>query len=271
MYGDKPQKPTVQPFNNLFPEEKTMSDISLNRLKPLAAEKIKPFLDEILSTYREKIHSIHVTGTSLTDDFDPKVSDVNSIFVLKEMDLQFLELLAPLGKKYGKKKVSAPLIMTPDYISKSLDVFPIEFLNFKLIHATVFGEDILEHIDINSMDLRHQCERELKVKLIWLRQGYISSLGNRKLLTENFVGSISGYIPLFRGIIFLLGKEPPLKQKEVIAALAETTGINTGVFTKVLMEKHEKIKLSLDELKTIFEEYYAATEGLGRVVDEIKE
>ncbi len=248
-----------------------MPNINLAKLNPVAREKIKPFLEEILNKYLGKIHSIHVTGTCITDDFDIKRSDVNSIFVLKEMDLKFLELIAPLGKKYGKKKVAAPLIMTPEYIERSLDVFPIEFLNFKLIHATAFGDDIFKNIEINRMDLRHQCERELKTKLIWLRQGYISSLGNRKILTGDFVNSISGYIPLFRGIIVLLGKEPPVKQVEVITALAEASGISTDAFAKVLREKHEKIKLSIEELNTIFEDYYAAIEKLGKIVDDIKE
>ncbi len=248
-----------------------MPNINLAKLNPVARKKIKPFLEEILNKYLGKIHSIHVTGTCITDDFDIKRSDVNSIFVLKEMDLKFLELIAPLGKKYGKNKVAAPLIMTPEYIERSLDVFPIEFLNFKLIHATAFGDDIFKNIEINRMDLRHQCERELKTKLIWLRQGYISSLGNRKILTDDFVNSISGYIPLFRGIIVLLGKEPPVRQVEVITALAEASGISTDVFAKVLRKKHEKIKLSIEELNTIFEDYYAAIEKLGKIVDDIKE
>lgn len=246
-----------------------MPDLILEKLQPVAAERIKPFLEEILSKFRDKIHSIHVTGTAITDDFDIKSSDVNSIFVLKKMDLKFLNLLAPLGKRYGKYKVAAPLIMTPEYIKKSLDVFPIEFLNFKLIHATVFGENILENIEINRMDLRYQCEREIKTKLIWLRQGYISSLGNRKILTENFISSITGYIPLFRGIIILLGKEAPVRQSEVITTLSETANINTDVFAKVLRGKREKTKFSIEELNTIFGDYYTATEGLGRIIDEI--
>ena len=114
-----------------------MSDLSLEGLKPAAAKKIKPFLDAILGSYYEKIHSIHVTGTAITDDFDEKISDVNSVFVLKQMDLKFLELLAPLGKKYGKQKVAAPLIMTPDYIHTSLDVFPI-FLIVSISEYSIF-------------------------------------------------------------------------------------------------------------------------------------
>jgi hypothetical protein len=199
------------------------------------------------------------------------MSDVNSLFVLKEMDLKFLELIAPLGKKYGKNRVAAPLIMTPEYIKSSLDVFPIEFLNFNLVHSTVFGEDILGDIEINRLNLRHQCERELKTKLIWLRQGYISSFGNRKTLTEGFVNSITGYIPLFRGIIVLFGKEPPLRQSEVITALSEAVDINTDIFVKILKAKHDKVKLSIDELNTIFEDYYEATEKIGKIVDAIKE
>lgn len=247
-----------------------MPDLNLDKLKPVAAKKIKPFIDEVLDKYSDKIHSIHVNGTAITDDFNEKMSDVNSLFVLKEMDLKFLELIAPLGKKYSKNKVAVPLIMTPEYIKSSLDVFPIEFLNFKLIHSTVFGEDILGDIEINRLDLRHQCERELKVKLIALRQGYISSFGDRKILSEGFVNSITAYIPLFRGIIVLLGKEPPIRQSEVIRALSEAVEIKGDIFAKILKAKHEKVKFSIDELNTHFEAFYEATEKIGKIVDEIK-
>lgn len=247
-----------------------MPDLALNQLKSAAAKNVRPFLDELLAGYLEKMHSVYVTGTAITDDFDEKISDVNTLVVLKEMDLGFLELLAPLGKKYGRHRVAAPLIMTPEYILSSLDVFPIEFLNFKLIHSAVFGEDLFQDLQIDKMDLRHQCERELKVKLIWIRQSYLRAQGDRKLLTAGFVDSITGYIPLFRGIIHLFGKTPPVKQSDVIAALAAESKVNTDVFAKVLREKHQKAKLSMDDLNTMFEEYYAATEKLGKIVDEIK-
>jgi hypothetical protein len=246
-----------------------MPDVYLEGLKPSAAEKIRPFLDEVISRFEHNLHSIQVTGTAVTDDYDEKVSDVNSIFVLKEMDLKLLELLAPLGKKYGKKRVAAPLIMTPEYIRESLDVFPIEFMNSKLVHSTVYGADIFNDIEIDLKDLRHQCEREIKTKLIWLRQGYISSQGDRKLLAEGLTGSITAYIPLFRGIIALLGKEPPVIQKDVLASLAQATNVDTGVFARVLREKHERKKQSLEELNTQFEDYYYATEKLRKTIDEI--
>lgn len=239
-------------------------------LRPEVSENFRPFMEEVLSGYGGNIHSIHVVGSALTVDFRPGVSDINSVFVLREMDLKFLEVLAPMGRRYGKKKVAAPLIMTPEYIENSLDVFPVEFLSFRLIHHTVHGEDILKGLSIDRADLRGQCERELKSKLIGLRQGYISSLGDPKALTENFVGSIAGYMPLFRGIITLLGGDPPAGRLDVLRALSGAAGVDCGVFEMVLREKVQRTKLSKEQLDTIFEDYYAATEKLMRMVDEIQ-
>ena len=244
-----------------------MNDLNL---KPVITEKFKPFQDEILSGYTDNIHSITLTGSVLTDDFVPGKSDINSVVVLAEMDLKFLELLSALGKKYQKKRIAAPLIMTPEYIVNSLDVFPIEFLNIKMLHKTIFGENLFQDLKINRADLRLQCERELKVRLIGLRQGYLSCLGNSKMLMDMFIDSFSGYIPLFKGIILLLGKEPPVTNREAIDVLEEISGVNTSVFSTVLNQKKQKTKLMIGQLNTIFEEYYAAIERLGDITDGIK-
>ncbi|MBW2568007.1 MAG: hypothetical protein JRD93_09205 [Deltaproteobacteria bacterium] len=239
-------------------------------IKEEAAAKFKPFMDVVLNNYKNKLHSIYVTGSALTEDFNSGVSDINSILVLNNIDLKFLEDFALLGKKFGKKQISSPLIMTPEYILSSLDVFPLEFLTIKIVHKTVFGEDIFNDLKIKSSDLRRQCERELKVRLVGLRQGYLSSTGNRKLLSELFISSFSGYIPLFRGIIVLFEKPAPRENEEVLSTLQELSGVNTGVFRTVLQARKNKTKLSIEALNSIFEDYYKAIEKLGDITDEIK-
>lgn len=232
-------------------------------------KRYNPFKDEVLSGNEENIHSIHITGSALTTDYDPKMSDINSVIVLNAMDLLFLKHLAPLGKKYGKKGISAPLIMTPVYIENSLDVFPLEFLNIKLLHHTVYGEDAFSNLNIERSDLRQQCEREIKTKLIGLRQGYLSSMGEPKPLTERFVRSISGYIPLFRGIIRLLGKEPPLLNVDVLSVLQEASGVDLKVFRLVLEEKKQRTRLAKEHLNILFEASYRTTETLGELVNDL--
>jgi hypothetical protein len=243
-----------------------MNDINL---KADIAARYKPFLDMILEHHQDLIHSVHIVGSALTQDFDPRTSDINSVVVLDKMDLKFLEFLAPLGKKYGRKRIAAPLIMTPEYIAKSLDVFPIEFFNIQQLHLTVFGEDIFIDLNINKSDLRRQCEQELKVKLIGLRQGYISAAGDQKILARGFAESFSGYMPLFKAIILLLGKVPPRNNADILSALEDISGVRTEVFKRVLDQKRKKTRPSLEQLNLVFEDYYAAIEKLGDFTDAI--
>ena len=241
-----------------------MNDINL---KADIAARYKPFLDMILEHHQDLIHSVHIVGSALTQDFDPRTSDINSVVVLDKMDFKFLEFLAPVGKRYGRKRIAAPLIMTPEYIDKSLDVFPIEFFNIQQLHLTVFGEDIFIDLNINKSDLRRQCEQELKVKLIGLRQGYISAAGDRKILARSFAESFSGYMPLFKAIILLLGKVPPRNNADILSALEEISGVRTEVFKRVLDQKRKKTRPSLEQLNLVFEDYYAAIEELGDFTD----
>ena len=244
-----------------------MSDVKPH---PEAEKRFRPFFERITAADNQKIHSIHMTGSALTPDYDPKHSDINSVSVLKAMDLQFLEMLAPLGRKFGKKKIAAPLIMTPDYVIQSLDVFPIEFLDIHLLHHTWMGEDIFGDIQIDPSDLRRQCERELKIKLIGLRQGYISAVGNRKRLSEIFIQSFSGYIPLFRGIIMLYGNKPPLPIADVLAETEAATGVGLDPFHAVWRLKQERTRLGMEQLNTFFEDCYGTVEKMGDVVNALE-
>lgn len=239
-------------------------------LKEDISARYKPFLDDVLKNQHDAVHSVHIVGSALTQDYDPKISDINSVIVLQEMDLKFLELLAPLGKKYGKKGVAAPLIMTPSYIDKSLDVFPIEFLNIKLVHHTILGEDIFLNLDINDSDLRNQCEREIKAKLIGLRQGYISAAGDKKTLGQGFIDSIAEYMPLFKGVTILLGQKAPVNNSEILSVLEEVSGVSMEVFKVVLNHKKLKRLPSVDQIDTVFKDYYAAIEKLGEITDALE-
>jgi len=116
-----------------------------------------------------------------------------------------------------------------------------------------------------------QCERELKVRLIGLRQGYISSMGDVKILSDLFINTISGYIPLFRGVILIFGKEPPLRNEDVLQVLENVSGVNTQVFRTVLKQKRQKTKLAISHLNSIFKDYYDAVEKLGDITDGIED
>jgi hypothetical protein len=246
-----------------------MNNLDVVGLNPAVAGKITPMVEDLLGEHASNIHSFHLVGSAVIPDYNEKLSDVNSVLVLKTMDLRVLAFLAPLGKKYGKKRIAAPLVMTPAYIETSLDSFPVEFLDFKLIHKTVFGHDLLQDLRITMPGLRLQCEREIKIKLIGLRQGYVSSLGKKEEIAAVLVRSFTGSMALFRAIITLLGKEPPIPRAEVITMLGAATGIKTDIFEKLLMLKSNLLKPSEQELTSFFERYYNTLESMGTIIDDL--
>jgi len=244
-----------------------MESIQTEGLAPVVSDNFKPMAEEVVRAHEANIHSIHIVGSAVMPDYNEKISDINSVIVLHKMDLKFLEFLAPLGRKYGKKRIAAPLIMTPEYIADSLDSFPVEFLDFMFIHSTVYGEDILRSLVIDNHNLRIQCEREIKTKLIALRQGYISALGQKKELSALLVRSITGSMALLRALIVLMGSVPPLPRLEVIRSFGAAAEIDTRIFEDLLLLKAGRITPTEQDLLAFFETYYAALETAGKIID----
>ncbi len=239
-------------------------------LPPTAANKIRPFFQEVMQCCPEKVHSVYVTGSAVTPDFRESTSDVNSLIVLNDLHFEFFKFLAPLGKKFKSKGVAAPLVMTPSYIQDSLDVFPMEFLELRLIHKTALGPDIVQDLEIDPVLLRLQCEREIKTRLIGLWNGYISSTGETDMIAHLLYRSIKGCMPLFRSIVFLLGKQPPIKKTDVIGAISENIGIDKDVLIKALLLKESPIK-NREELLSLFERYYGNLETVAGIVNALQQ
>ena len=132
---------------------------------PLVRPVVENFIRDIVAELGANLESMALTGSVLTKDFLPQSSDINSVVVLKEMDFKVLDGLSVLGRKYRKKRIRAPLLMTPEYISRSLDVFPVEFLDIKVLHRTVYGPDIFSDLKVDRPMLKLQCFRTLKSSL----------------------------------------------------------------------------------------------------------
>ncbi len=214
------------------------------------------------------LQSIHVVGSVLTPDYQEELSDANSLFVIQEPQTVFLDFLVGLGKRFGRQNVAPPLLMTENYIQRSLDVFPIEFYSFREIHYTLYGNDILAELKINPGFLRLQCEREIKAKLLWLGQIYLETLGDNVRLSNALCNSITACIPLFRAILYLAGREIPQVGAEVLDAVESMLNIDTAVFQDLYAMKREGATLeSADELKFLHTHLYTATQQVCDYVD----
>ncbi len=246
------------------------NSLDLTSLRLVVADHVAPFFERVLESRRDLVLALHVIGSAVTDDFDPQRSDINSVVVVREMDLELLDLLGSLCHEFEDSRIGPPMLITPKYIERWRDASPIELLDVKLVNTLVYGVDLLSPVEIGRAPVRLQCKRELRSRLITLSRGYVSAAGNKRRLTALLHDSVFGIAPLMRGILYARGEEPPTTTGPLFDALASFVGTTALSFKEVYWMKLRQTKMSVSRVRAILEDYYRAIETLIDVVDEIE-
>ena len=233
-------------------------------------DSVTAFADRLLTALGDNLQSITVVGSSLTEDFRPDFSDINTVLVLSGQTLASLNAVASMAKPMSRKKISPPLLMTQFYIERSRDVFGVEFLDFQLAHETIMGDDPFTCLEFDKKDVRIQCERELKAMLIRLRQGYIAAAANKKLVRDILISTAKGMAPLLRAMLWLKDIDRTAQAEPTFVKAAGEFSIDTNPLKSAIKWRHEKIRLSETEMENAFESVYSVVEQLAGIVDKLK-
>ena len=246
------------------------NDLKLDVLHMQIRDSIKDFAERLLTALGDNLQSITVVGSSLTDDFKPDSSDINTILVLGKQNLASLNAIASLAKPMRRKRISPPLLMTQSYIERSRDVFGVELLDFQLAHETIMGDDPFTSLKFDKKDVRLQCERELKAMLIRLRQGYIAAAANKKLVRDILISTAKGMLPLLRAMLWLKDIDRTARTESTLGKAAKDYSIDMNSLTTALKWRHEKVRLSETEMENAYESVYSVVEQLSDIVDKLK-
>jgi methyl-accepting chemotaxis protein len=246
------------------------NDIKVNELQVVIQDLVKDFAERLLTALGDNLQSITVVGSSLTEDFRPGTSDINTVLVLDKQTTESLNAIASLAKPVSRKKLSPPLLMTKSYIERSQDVFGVEFLDFQLAHKTIMGNDPFASLSFDKKDVRLQCERELKAMLIRLRQGYIAAAANKKLVRDILISTAKGMAPLLRAMLWLKDIERSARAESTFNKAAGEFSIDTNSLASAMKWRFEKIRLNENEMETSFESVYSAIDQLADIVDKLK-
>ncbi len=245
-----------------------MTEAEQTAKEPAALERVPEVLREPIDQYAallreiagDKAKALTIFGAAAAGSFDPSLHTVRNVLVLEKVDLDVLRRLAEHGPKLGKARISAPLIMTPDYIQASLDTFPLELIEVQQNHLTLFGDDYFANLAFEESHVRLQCERELKAILIGLRQGLLAAAGRDKVLAELETNVADSLARTLRGLLWLKGQRDAKPAIQVLTAVEQIT-------SRVL----PGVRAALDATGVHgwqqFEDLYHDVETLGEVAD----
>ncbi len=230
-------------------------------------EPLRLLVERLQAALGENLQSVTVVGSSLTDDFQPGASDINTVAVVGEHDVATLNAVAALVKPLSRRNLSPPLLMTSAYIERSRDVFGVEFLDFQLTHETILGADPFASLRMQKAGVRLQCERELKAMLVRLRQGYIAGSGQRKMVRDLLISTAKGLAPVARAMLWLKDLERPRTMDAALRKAAGEFEVDLSPVVAAQRWRYEKHGPPDAEIESTFAAVLRAVDLLATTVD----
>jgi predicted nucleotidyltransferase len=194
--------------------------------------KLAELVQRLQTAAPTELESVILYGSAARGDFDDKVSDLNVLVTLKALAVKQLAGLVPVVRWWTQtEKQPAPLFFTADELRRSADVFAIELLDMKKHHRVLHGDrDVLADIDVPMNLHRVQVEHELRTTLLKLRQQFLQTPDDEKVLKAVLTKSHSTVLTLLRHILIAFQKSGEGPAREIYVQVAAVTGADAEAF-----------------------------------------
>ncbi len=228
---------------------------------------LQGLLQGLVQALGPRLKSVVLYGSAARGDSRAAGNDFNVILVLESLDPATLEALAPAVRRFVRKGHPVPRMFSPSLIAASADSFPIEFADIRDGRIVLHGEDPFAAVVVEHDTMRLQLEREIKEKMMRLREAYILAHDSASALRRLLVESYSAFAALFRAGLRLMGRPVPSSSHEVVAAFCDATGLARAPFDEVArLRRGEKGTM---DLRTMFARYHdqltKAADGVDRL------
>jgi hypothetical protein len=242
---------------------------NIEALHPSVRSDVEEFARRLSGRLGDNLNAISAYGSVTGPDFVPGKSDVNLIAVLNAISRENLAALFDAVKWGRKRRIVPPLLLTPDYIKASRDVFPIEFMDIKRSQAVLYGDDHFSFLELDPAHVRLECETQLKGALLRTRQAYLEIGMDKKGAEEVLHAAVNSLLPVFRAMLTLKECEAPGPKTEVVERLGETFGLDMQPVRAVLMDKAGDEKIGGEEAHLVLGGFISVVTGLAGLVDRL--
>ena len=214
--------------------------------------------------------SAYITGGAMNPGFDPGKRHVNVLVVTRDLSVSRLDEIAAAVPETNRPPHIDPMFLTMQQVQRSLDVFPIEWLDLKERHWRLEGVDLFDTLEVPQTWLRLQIEQELRGKHLRLKQEYLTGAAHPERLHAALARLASGFQTLFRSLVRLHGEVPPASLERVISRVAEIYALDAnalhGAHRLRALRKHP----GAEETRAAYKAFLAQVELLTSAVDALR-
>jgi hypothetical protein len=200
------------------------------------SQQLERFLKELdaagIGPYRAVLH-----GSAARDQHIPGWSDVNVVLILDTMTTETLHRLKGPLTRWRDQSAAMPLMLTHEEWLRAADAYPLEIAEMRTGYRVLRGEDPVAELTVSAADLRQALERELRGKLLRLRQGYALLADEPKKMGDFLRRSVSAVLFLCRGLVVLAGKKPPLDPVDLANMAGRVAGFDGPALARIVTRR----------------------------------
>lgn len=215
------------------------------------------------------LRAVVLHGSVARGEAVPGVSDVNLLVLLGDASPASLRALAPAAREWHQSAGGPPLVLTEQEWARAADVFAIEVADMQQAHEMLHGNDPVTGLTVKAAHLRLQTERELRGKLLQLREGTLLAADSPADLGWLLVAALPSFTSYMRAALRLAGRVVPDETASVIRDAAELVGGDAAAFAEVWRARQagRRIELRLEDAAVA--DYYGLAERLADWVDRL--
>lgn len=209
-------------------------------------------------------YSAVLHGSAARGQYLPGWSDINVVLIVDALGTDALERLHLPLVHWRERAGDLPLLLTRAEWLRSVDAYPLEIAEMRAHYRVLRGADPLTGLNVRPEDLRRALERELRGKLLRLRQAYALMHKDGPTLGQFTSRSISTVLFLLRGLLLLAGQVPPTDPVDLVQAAGRTAGFDGDKLARIVTRRGVKDWVCSE---TDMRGYLAAVESAARFVD----
>lgn len=235
----------------------------------VAEKQLTELVERLKNAAGPNLLSVVLHGSAAAEEFHAEFSDINILCIAGELSPPAMRALSPALQWWTGLKHSVPLFFTGEELKAAADVFAIEILDIKQRHRMLYGEDVFQDLQVPMTRHRIQLEHELRTKLLFLREHYLTSSGDEAKVRHLMLDSVSNFIALFRHTLIAMGEQPPRSKSEVVERLANKVQFDPAPFKSLIHIREGKLKPETLDAHAVFAAYLGAIEKAVRAVDSL--
>jgi predicted nucleotidyltransferase len=226
---------------------------------------VEPFLREC-DRALGRGYSAVLYGSVVRGEYVESWSDVNLLLVLESAAPEVLRALGTAFAGWARSHEPPPLVLSRPEWRRAADVFPVEITDIRGAYRLLRGEDPLADVSVARPDLRSALERDLRGRLLRLRQGFVALASDPGALAGLARDTAPSVVVLLRVALTLVGAQLPPTRADTVAASGLVFGFDPAALTEILAHLGDGSWTCTPEC---FAGYLATVEATVRYVDHL--